>query len=159
MAPTSSKSLAKKTPTRKRSVMSIADKIKILNAIDAGETIATIARRFSVNESTVRTIRDNREKIRSTSVTLGKHASSVKVVRNEVLEKMEEMLMIWMQDLIHKRIPMSTAAIRTKAVSFYDYLNNLKYEKNEKFNASKGWFEKFKSRYSLHSLKFTGKIH
>ena len=55
MAPTAKKS-PKKTPSRPRNVMSIADKLKILNLIEKGETIAAIARKYEVNESTIRTI-------------------------------------------------------------------------------------------------------
>ena len=93
--------------------------------------VAEIARRFNVNESTVRTIRGNKDKIRSSSAGLGQHANFVKIVRKENLEKMEEMLLVWMQDLIHKNIPLSTAAIRSQALAFHEYLNK-KYEKEEK---------------------------
>ena len=44
----------KKTPSRPRSVMSLADKLQVLNLMDNGETIASIARRFKANESTIR---------------------------------------------------------------------------------------------------------
>ena len=157
MAPQSKKTSAstKKTPSRARSVMNIADKLKILDLIDNGEKIAAIARRFQVNESSIRTIRDNKDRIRNSSLNLGQHAKFVKVVRGNILEKTEEMLLIWIQDLMHKSIPVSTAAIRSQARLFHDYLNE-KCEKKESFNSSKGWFENFKTRYSLHNIKFTG---
>ena len=75
----------KKTPSRPRSVMSLADKLQVLSLIDNGETIASIARRFKVNESTIRTIRDNKNKIRSSSSTLGQYSKFVKVVRQNNL--------------------------------------------------------------------------
>ena len=37
----------KKSPKRKRKVMTIAEKLKILNLIEKGETIAAIARHFT----------------------------------------------------------------------------------------------------------------
>ncbi|XP_058810027.1 tigger transposable element-derived protein 1-like [Phymastichus coffea] len=111
MAPTPKTPKTPKTP-RSKKVMSLADKLKILNLI-----------------------RD--------------------VVRRNTLEKTEEMLLIWLQDLIHKKIPVSTAAIRDQAIQYHNYLIT-KYERNDEFNASKGWFGNFKTRYSLHSLKFSG---
>lgn len=135
--------------------MNIASKLEILNLIDGGEKIAAIARKFNVNESTIRNIRDNKDKIRRSAASLGQHAKFVKVVRRENLEKMEEMLLVWIQDLIHKKIPLSTATIRSQAIKYHEYLNE-KYGRDEVFNASKGWFEHFKTRYSFHSLKFTG---
>lgn len=154
MAPTSKKSL-EKTPSRPKSVMNLASKLKILNLIEGGEKIAAIARKFCVNESTIRNIRDNKDKIRRSAAGLGQHAKCLKVVRRENLEKMEEMLLVWIQDLVHKKIPLSTATIRTQAKKYHEYLNE-KYGRDEVFNASKGWFENFKMRYSFHSLKFTG---
>ena len=153
MAPKTNKS-PKKVTKKVRKVMSIADKLKILDLIEGGEIIAVIARWFDVYESTIRTIRANKEQIRRTSATLGHHAKFVKTVRSNLLEKTEEMTLIWIQDLFHKKIPISVASIRAKAAEFHDYLNQ-KYHKNEVFNASRGWFDNFKSRYSLHSLKFT----
>lgn len=151
MAPTSKKSL-EKTPSRPKSVMNLASKLKILNLIEGGEKIAAIARKFCVNEST---IRNNRDNIRRSAPGLVQHAKCLKVVRRENLEKMEEMLLVWIQDLVHKKIPLSTATIRTQAKKYHEYLNE-KYGRDEVFNASKGWYENFKIRYSFHSLKFTG---
>ena len=65
------------------------------------------------------------------------------------------MLIIWIQELLHKNIPNSTAAIGGQAAHLHNFLNE-KYDKNERFNASKGWYEKFKSRFGLHNVKFTG---
>lgn len=39
------------------------------------------------------------------------------------LEKMEEMLIVWIQDKVQKNIPIRTAAIREKALYFHDYVN------------------------------------
>ncbi|XP_058809920.1 tigger transposable element-derived protein 1-like [Phymastichus coffea] len=146
----------RKTPLKKnRKVMSLADKLKILNSLRDGDKVAAIARRFEVNESTIRTIRDSEAKIRESAQILGQHAQAAKVVHHNFIEKAEEMLMIWIQDLIHKKIPLSTAAIRDQAIVFHTHLCE-KYNKTEKFNASKGWFERFKARFMLHNVKFSG---
>ncbi|XP_058797622.1 tigger transposable element-derived protein 1-like [Phymastichus coffea] len=129
MVPTPKTPKTPKTP-RSKKVMSLADKLKILNLIRDGEKIACIAKIFSVNESTIHSIRTNEDKIRSSSEILGQHATSVKVVRRNTLEKTEEMLLIWLQDLIHKKIPVSTAAIRDQAIQYHNYLNT-KYERND----------------------------
>lgn len=149
------KKTPKKTPSRNRKVMNLADKLKILNLLRSGEKVAVIARRYDVNESTIRTIRDNEVKIRESAGTLGQHAVTAKIVRQNFIEKTEEMLMVWIQELIHKRIPLSTAAIRDQATVFHAHLCR-KYNKTESFNASKGWFERFKGRFMLHNVKFSG---
>lgn len=136
--------------------MTLSDKLKILNSLQQGEKVAVLARRYDVNESTIRTIRANEKKNRNSAQILGQHAKFTKVVRRDLIEKTEEMLIVWIQDLIHKKIPISTAAIRSQALVFHEYLTK-KYDKSENFNASKGWFEKFKTRFLLHNVKFSGK--
>ena len=49
----------------------IGVKLKILNLLESGERVAAVARKFKINESTVRTIRDNKDKIRHSASTLG----------------------------------------------------------------------------------------
>ena len=140
---------------RNKSVMSIAEKLKILDLLKQGEIIAAVARKFEVNESTIRSIRKNEQKIRQSASKLGSQAKFIKISRDENIEKLEDMLLIWIQDLIHKKIPISTIIIREQAMIFFKHLH----EKNptkEVFSASKGWFEKFKSRFSLHNVKFSG---
>ena len=47
---------------RDKKVMSIATKIEILKCLDSGERISTLTKRYQVNESTIRSIRDNAKK-------------------------------------------------------------------------------------------------
>uniref|UniRef100_A0ABD2X0P4 HTH CENPB-type domain-containing protein n=1 Tax=Trichogramma kaykai TaxID=54128 RepID=A0ABD2X0P4_9HYME len=148
-------SAKKPSKPKSRKVLNIADKIKILNLLDDGEKVAAVGRKFNVNESTVRTIRDNAANIRNSAAHLGKHAVLTKVTRNLNVTKMEEMLMVWLQDLFHKSIPVGERAIRDEALEFYNYLEK-KNPTNESFLASKGWFAKFKNRFHLHNVKFTG---
>ncbi|CAB0034563.1 unnamed protein product [Trichogramma brassicae] len=52
---------------RDRKVLNLVEKIKILDALADGEKVAVLARRFNVNESSIRTIRDIEKKTRETS--------------------------------------------------------------------------------------------
>ena len=42
--------------------------------------------------------------------------------RSKKIEKMEDMLIVWMQDLIHKHDPLSGLAIRQQVLAFYNFL-------------------------------------
>ncbi|KAL7296724.1 hypothetical protein TKK_0010138 [Trichogramma kaykai] len=66
---------------RKKSVMDLAQKLKILDLLSNGEKVAAVARKISVNESTIRSIRDNGEKIRESTAQLGLHAKCCKICR------------------------------------------------------------------------------
>ncbi|XP_017794536.1 PREDICTED: tigger transposable element-derived protein 1-like [Habropoda laboriosa] len=127
---------------RKRKSMSLDMKMEILNQFEKGEKPSSIAKSYGINESTVRTIKNMRKSIES--------------------KNMEKALVIWIQDNIQKKIPMSSYMIRQKGVSIFNSLKKqglaLASDKKETdFSGSKGWFEKFKKRYSLHNLKFKGK--
>ena len=68
---------------------------------------------------------------------------------------MEEALHKWFQSLRTQNIPVSQDVLREKAVIFYN-----KARENgaqlPKFEASKGWLEKFQKRYNISSKIITG---
>lgn len=62
-----------------------------------------------------------------------------------------------MQNMIHKKIPLSGLAIRQQALEFYKFLKKQSIgSSNETFFASRGWFDRFKCRFSLHNVSFSG---
>ena len=147
----------KKEKKRDKKVLNLAEKIKILNALAAGEKVACLARKFNVNESTIRSIRANERKIRESAKCLGKHAEKCKITRSPHIEKMEDMLIIWLQDAFHKRIPMSGDMIRAQALNYYNHIQKSSANPSgDKFAASRGWFDRFRQRFSLHNVAFAG---
>lgn len=67
------------------------------------------------------------------------------------------MLIIWIQNMIHKKIPICGLAIRQQALEFYKFLKKQSAtSSNETFFASRGWFDRFKTRFSLHNVSFSG---
>ncbi|XP_058793047.1 tigger transposable element-derived protein 1-like [Phymastichus coffea] len=146
----------KRVVKRAKKVMSLEDKMKILDSLRRGEKVVFLAQQYQVNESTIRTIRNNEKEIRETAEQVGVHGKTVKYVRSTNMEKMEDMLYIWIKDKTRQRVPLSSAVIREQALYYFDYLNKEISKTNEKITASKGWFEGFKKRYSLHNVKFSG---
>jgi hypothetical protein len=73
--------------------------------------------------------------------------------RSVVTEEMEHLLKIWLDDQAQRRIPVSQAIITTKAKSlYYDLKKQMGDSAKDEplFSASNGWFNRFKSRASLH---------
>ncbi|XP_053143783.1 tigger transposable element-derived protein 1-like [Hemicordylus capensis] len=145
---------------RPRNVMSLEDKFKVLDCLKEGQSNSAVGRLFRVNESTIRSIKKNEDAIRG-SVASGTQ-SSLKVSfmpRDPNIEKMEKALNIWMEDQAQKKVPLSTRMICVKARKIYRHLVESSGEGDpEKFQASKGWFENFKKRFSLHNVKLVGEI-
>ena len=62
-----------------------------------------------------------------------------------------------MQNMIHKKIPICGLAIRQQALEFYKFLKQQSTgSSNETFFAIRGWFDRFKKRFSLHNVSFSG---
>ena len=93
MAPKSKNSPNKKS----RNVLDIGVKLKILNLLNPGERVAAVARKFKINESTVRTIRDNKDKIRHSASTLGQFSHLSKVSRNPNIAIYEDLYRDYMR--------------------------------------------------------------
>ena len=80
-----------------------------------------------------------------------------KISRQNNILRMEDLLIVWIQDLIRKKIPLSGAAIREQALTFYRHVST-KFGSSAKESscASKGWFDRFQKRFLLHNISFTG---
>lgn len=81
MAPKKATTNAPKKVSREKKVMDLATKLKIIELLEDNERYAIIARKFEVNESTIRSIRDNKAKIKESSSKLGAHAKFCKISR------------------------------------------------------------------------------
>ena len=81
-------------PKRKRNVMTVNEKVKLLDMLEAGSTCSTVARIHGLNESTVRYIKKDEENIRRTASVM---LCSKRVMsrRNEMVVQMENALSVW----------------------------------------------------------------
>ncbi|UYV69085.1 hypothetical protein LAZ67_6002321 [Cordylochernes scorpioides] len=108
-------------------------KIEILDRLRKGDRVVDVAKSYSMNEATIRTIRTNENTIRK-SVAAG-----------------------------NTTIPIDTGAITNKALRIYEKIveqlpSSSSTEKKPNILASHGWFERFKKRHYLHSLKLKGEL-
>lgn len=166
-------------PKRKK-MMTIIEKVKLLDMIKEGRSYASVARHYRVNESTVRYIKKEEANIRKTaSITFNKEAKRVVTPRNNRIVKMEAALAMWIADCRKKAVSLDSNMIRTKAKALYDQIlpDNDNEEAEEGadepqastsaarsdspprgrgFSARKGWFEKFQKRYGLRNVPLYG---
>ena len=141
---------------RPRTSLTLEAKLDIIERLERGQTAASLGRLYNVNESSIRTIKKSAEKIRSSIAHSCSPATKKSLrVRNPLLEKMEMMLVSWMEDQKGKKVTVNTTAIRAKALKLYRELQQEDGcpSATEPFMASKGWFENFKKRQSLYITK------
>lgn len=148
-----SKADGKIVRSRKKQVFPLKVKIQMLDLLRL-ESFSSVARIFNVNESTVRSIKKSEEKIRN---SISSTSLSTKIVRDPVLEKMEAELTTWIEDCDKRAIPLTNVIIREKAKLLYQDCKQCEgYLQNSHFQASEGWFHKFKMRRSLHNIQIDG---
>ncbi|XP_062887396.1 general transcription factor II-I repeat domain-containing protein 2A-like isoform X1 [Mobula hypostoma] len=143
---------------RERKVLSLAEKIKILDLLKSGMSLSEVGRKVGKNESSIRTIKQKEAEIRGSVSVTPTTAKMVSLVRDKVLAKTEKALSVWLEDMSQKHIPVDGKTIREKALSLYEhYCEGVEESERKEFKASKGWLASYVKRYSLKNLKLTGK--
>ncbi|CAI9719908.1 transposable element-derived 1-like [Octopus vulgaris] len=108
-------------PKCKQRMMTIGEKVKLLDMLKEGRTFAAVAYHFSMNESTVRYIKKDEANIRKMAViTYNKSAKRIITACNETIIHMEAALAVWIANCRKKNIALDMNIIQTKARSLYE---------------------------------------
>ncbi|GFS92101.1 HTH CENPB-type domain-containing protein [Trichonephila clavipes] len=115
------------------------------------------------SESTVRAIKKNEAAIRK-SVISGTKLSIVNFAsytRDVLLERTERAIVIWIEEQVQRRIPVSGYLIQEKALQFYKSMKQSEpststSQAGKEFSASKGWLTRFLRRNALRNINITG---
>lgn len=173
-APTKAPAVA---PKRQRKMLTIAQKVGLLDMLKEGKSYAAVGRHYGINESSVCYIKKEENNIRTTAaISFNKDAKRVVTVRNKTIVRMESALALWISDSRKKNITLDTNIIRTKAKQLYETFadsddvhdseeqddadprpsTSTFHAEPSPFNASKGWFEKFQKRFGLKNVSLHG---
>lgn len=143
----------------RRKSITLETKLEVLKRLANGERSVDIGNALRLPPTTVRSIRSNAEKIKACAQGVTPHAATrLTRHRSSIMANMERLLNIWIEDMHQRNCPCSLMTIQMKAVSLFEDLKK-KFgpsAENEVFSASRGWFERFKKRSGLHSMRITG---
>ena len=117
-----SSSTPDKIPKKPWHVMTLKEKLKVLDELDSGLGVSEVGRIHKVNESTIRGVRSVAEKIRASVHSATDVSNKVSCVsrRDPLIEKMESALTKWMEvQAVQKHSDVSYGTVRAKALSLY----------------------------------------
>lgn len=138
---------------RKQKRITVEVKKEIIMKHENGVRVCDIANEYSMAKSTISTIIKNKELLKSVDVAKG--VTKLQKQRPQILEKVENLLLIWINEKQLAGDSVSEAIICEKAKLLHnDLLSKLlgTSAETDNFKASRGWFEKFKKRSGIHSV-------
>ena len=129
---------------------------------ETGANNVQIARQMDMAESSVRKILKDKDQIKKQGILSAEYgAFQLTKVRSRAMLEMERLLLIWIEDCGHRRIPISLQETTFKAVYLNHFVKNkiddlTEKEKNETFTGSHGWWHRFSKRVSVASINLLG---
>ncbi|XP_015670871.1 tigger transposable element-derived protein 1 [Protobothrops mucrosquamatus] len=142
---------------KQRKVISLNLKMKIIKAYADGKKVTNIAREEGLAHSTISAILKDKERIRE--AMKGSSGMNVSITRQRkgLIHEMEKLLILWIEDQIQKRLPVSLLLIQNKARSIFSTLKERAGEEcTETFTASRGWFMRFQQRFHYQKTHTSG---
>jgi hypothetical protein len=142
---------------KQRKSSTLEGKLDVIKRHERNERTVDIVRVTGISESTLRTVRNQAEKIKESCKSATRMtASKITRIRPPIVEKLERMLALWIEHQNQQAILISTIIIQAKAKTLFENLNAVEPDaKVQSFAASAGWFERFKRRHGFHNLKLT----
>uniref|UniRef100_UPI00358EE646 putative CENPB DNA-binding domain-containing protein 1 n=1 Tax=Myxine glutinosa TaxID=7769 RepID=UPI00358EE646 len=102
------------TTKRQKKVMSLSQKVMLLDRLLRGETAASVSRHYGINESTVRYIWKN-AKVICDSISVSERCIEYEggdPFRDVHIERMEKAPSIWIKDKLQKSMPLSCGIVK-----------------------------------------------
>ena len=148
----------KEPSKRQRHCTSLTVKLEIIRRAEGGERHTAIAKEMKLPRSTISTIIRFKDSYKKQARSTGRPGSLyLRKKRDPNMEKMESLLIAWIEDRVQRHMPISKALIKDKASTLWD---DVRQEDGEdldaSFQASNGWFWRFKRRANLHNISLCG---
>ncbi|KAK9722736.1 CENP-B N-terminal DNA-binding domain [Popillia japonica] len=129
----------------KRKVLTIKEQLSIISELEAGRSTSDISRQFNLPKSTVSTIKKNKEKLKE---AINLNVSRLRRIRKPIRKDVDNGLIRWFSYQRNQRAKITGEMLKLKA----EKLGKLQ---NTNFTCSRGWMDRFKTRYNI----VAGKIH
>ncbi|KFD64175.1 hypothetical protein M514_16004, partial [Trichuris suis] len=152
--------MASSRPNEKKSrtSLSLEEKLHMIRLSESGMSNTEIGRRLGIVRQTVSQVIMSKEKflkeVRNATPTNTKRIRQ----RCSLIADMEKILTVWIEDQTSRNIPLSQDIIQFKALALFNTMKAKRGQEasEEKFEASRGWFMRFKERSQLRNVRVKG---
>jgi hypothetical protein len=144
-------------PKKKVKRLSIGQKKEIIELIQSKKaTSATVSRSFGVSPGAISKILKKRKEILSSGKIFKESSNNRYKVDTSRFSTIENALFVWLVQERSKNNVVTTDIMRMKAMQFYETLKENCGDVFGQFSGSRSWFGRFKKRFGLKFLTFSG---
>ncbi|XP_023237333.1 jerky protein homolog-like, partial [Centruroides sculpturatus] len=138
---------------RKRVVLSVSDKLKIIDQLKCGASGSSLARKYGVGNATISDIKKNSNAIKKFASVLDSEDGSLhrKTMRMAENKDLDIAVFTWFMQVRSQGQPISGPLICENALQM-----NKKLGSKADFKATSGWLKHFKSRHGIRELDIQG---
>lgn len=129
--------------------LSLYEKAKVVEDSNKGIGVTALSKKYGVAKSTICSIKNKRQMICARVANTQKPTKQC-TLKSAEFPEMEQRIYNWFLAQREKNIPITGDMIKHKALSLKTVMNI------QRFNASEGWLQRFKTRYGIRFLKVTG---
>lgn len=135
--------------------LELKDKAIILKKLEEGIQAKRLASEFNVTPSAISQIKRQKAAILA-AITNSCDGITKKTLHKSEYPELEEKLFQWFLQQRERHCPMNSPILKAKAKVLFKEVYPDKSE--DSFNASEGWFSRFKRRFGIRYLKICGEI-
>ena len=136
--------------SRKRKVLTLAERVAVLNKIDSGMSCRSVAEELGVGKTQIQNIVKEQEDIRKRWASGECSDKKYAKVRKTGYEELDRVVWEWFTRARAKNIPVSGRLIQERAVMYASELGI------ERFSGSNGWLEKWQKRHNVRMSVLSG---